>query len=192
MKGRESGMPSQDTWDKFFDAPAAVVRLLSPLRVPVGNVVEFGCGYGTFTIPAAMLAVGVVTALDIEPEMVAYVRAKARAAGLPHINAELRDFVEQGSGLDDESQAHAMIYNLLHIENPLHLLREAARNLRAGGSISVIHWRSDVPTPRGPPLAMRPTPEQCAEWLREAGFHSIATVELQDICPYHYGMIAVR
>ena len=31
-----------------------------------GDVVEFGCGYGTFTIPAAQLIEGKLIALDIE------------------------------------------------------------------------------------------------------------------------------
>jgi ribosomal protein L11 methylase PrmA len=35
-----------------------------------GNVVEFGCGYGTFTIAAARRASGIVDALDIDPSMV--------------------------------------------------------------------------------------------------------------------------
>lgn len=35
-----------------------------------GNVVEFGCGYGAFTIPVARRASGLVTALDTEAEAV--------------------------------------------------------------------------------------------------------------------------
>jgi hypothetical protein len=56
----------------------------------------------------------------------------------------------------------------------------------------VIHWRSDILTPRGPSLAIRPTPEQCAAWLVEAGFQAVQAVELEDICPYHFGLVAVR
>jgi SAM-dependent methyltransferase len=192
MKGRESGMPEEEAWDRFFDTRAVVERLLAPAPASLGDVVEFGCGYGTFTVPAARLARGVVTALDIEPEMAACVQRKAHRLGLANIRPRLRDFVEQGSGLDDASQCHAMIYNLLHLENPVDLLREAARNLRPGGGISVIHWRSDIATPRGPSLAIRPTAGQCSAWLAEAGFHSIQVVGLEDICPYHFGLIAVR
>ena len=50
---------------------------------PCGDVVEFGCGYGTFTIPTAQLTTGRVIALDIELEMVAETVRKAEAAGTP-------------------------------------------------------------------------------------------------------------
>lgn len=192
MRGRESGMPDEGAWDQFFNAPAAVERLLPLPGVSLGDVVEFGCGYGTFTIPVARLTDGVVAAFDIDPEMVACVQRKARDLRPANIRPTVRDFVELGSGLDDGTQSHAMIYNLLHLENPVDLLREAARNLRPGGRISVIHWRSDIPTPRGPSLTIRPTPQQCSKWLVQAGFHSLQAVELQDVCPYHFGIIAVR
>ena len=41
------------------------------LRDGVGDVAEFGCGYGTFTIPAGPRSRGTVYAYDIDPEMVA-------------------------------------------------------------------------------------------------------------------------
>jgi hypothetical protein len=91
-----------------------------------------------------------------------------------------------------QSQAHAMIYNLLHLGQSVSLLLEAHRVLRAGGTLPVIHWRSDIPTPRGPALAIRPTPDQCRAWMTEAGFHTIRDIDLQDCCPYHFGLIAQR
>ena len=47
MKGRESGMPVRWQWEEFFD-PQRVVDLLGCASLP-GDIVEFGCGYGTFT-----------------------------------------------------------------------------------------------------------------------------------------------
>ncbi len=185
-------MPEEAAWSSFFDAPAIIGRLLSPGSEPCENVVEFGCGYGTFTIPAAKLAKGIVSALDIDPGMVACVQRKALELGLDNLCVEQRDFVAQNSGLGDGTQCHAMIYNLLHLENPVALLREAARTLKPGGKISVIHWRSDIRTPRGPSLAIRPSPEQCSAWLLQAGFHVIQTVDLEDLCPYHFGLVATR
>jgi SAM-dependent methyltransferase len=185
-------MPEEAAWDKFFDARAVIGRLLPLVDGSIRNVLEFGCGYGTFTIPAAQCANGVVTALDIDADMVACVQRKASELRLVNLRAELRDFVAQGSGLSDSTQSHAMIYNLLHLEEPVELLREAIRNLEPGGMVSVIHWRSDIPTPRGPSLLIRPTPEQCSAWLIQAGFRSIHSVDIQDICPYHFGLTAIR
>ena len=191
MKGRESGMPEEAYWASFFDVEAAVDRLL-PEPDRAGDIVEFGCGYGTFTLPAARRVAGTVTALDIENEMVATVREKAEEARLHNVDTRLRDFVADGSGLPETSQRHAMIYNLLHLENPVGLLREAWRLLAAGASLSVIHWRSDIPTPRGPSLAIRPTPAQCRNWLTEAGFRQVTTVDLTAACPYHFGLLVWR
>jgi SAM-dependent methyltransferase len=191
MKGRESGMPDEDYWATFFDAEKGVARLLGEDDAS-GDIVEFGCGYGTFTFPAARYATGALTTFDIEPEMVDRVRQKASEAGLANIRAEVRDFVADGTGLPDGSQSHAMIYNILHLENPLALLAEARRVLRDGGKLSVMHWRSDIPTPRGPSLEIRPTPEQCRGWIEEAGFANVRRIDLEDCCRYHFALVASR
>jgi len=191
MKGRESGMPDEADWAGFFDPEAALDVLLGVEGV-AGDLVEFGCGYGTFTFPAASRTPGLVTALDIDPEMVAHVRNKAEKLGLPNVRADTRDFVAHGTGLGSGTQSHAMVFNLLHLEQPVALLQEVHRVLQTGGHVSIIHWRSDIATPRGPSLAIRPTPEQCRHWLHEAGFVDIALVDVQACCPYHFGMVARR
>lgn len=191
MKIRESGMPAETQWASFFDCEAVVEKLLGAARTS-GNVIEFGCGYGSFTAPTATHTRGLVTALDIDSAMIAIVREKAASLGLHNVRAVLRDFVADGSGVEAGSQAHAMIFNLLHLAQPVTLLREAHRTLRNGGVLSVMHWRSDIPTPRGPPLEIRPTPEQCRQWMRDAGFREIESVDLHDACPFHFGMVGRR
>ena len=51
MKVRESGMPPIEMWHTFFDPD----RILAAMEVTsaVHDAVDFGCGYGTFAIPAA-------------------------------------------------------------------------------------------------------------------------------------------
>src|SRR3990167_3810034 len=191
MKGRESGMPEEAYWQSFFDADGVLETLFSAGTM-AGDLVEFGCGYGTFTLPAARRTHGMVTALDIEPQLVDCVRRKAEAQGLSNVRAQVRDFVSQGTGLDTGSQAHAMIFNLLHLEQPQALLREAHRVLRDAGIVSIMHWRSDIPTPRGPSLDIRPRPEECQSWLQAAGFVNIELVNVQAFCPYHFALIARR
>lgn len=189
MKARESGMPEEAYWESFFDADAAM-KILFSVSGLAGHLVEFGCGYGTFTVPAAWHIQGIVTALDIDPLMVERVQQKTEMQGLSNVRAEVRDFVAAGSGLDSGTQDHALIFNLLHLEQPVALLREAHRVLHDRGRLFVMHWRSDIPTPRGPSLTIRPRPEQCQTWLEEAGFQHVEPVNLQSCCRYHFGLIA--
>ena len=190
-KARESGMPNEARWASFFDQEGALDRLLE-IGSEYANIVEYGCGYGTFTLPAARRTKGVVTAIDIEPELVAYVKKRADAVGQANVQAVVRDFIADGTGLADRSQSHAMIFNLLHLEDPLALLRQAKRVLQTGGTVSVMHWRGDIPTPRGPPLKIRPTPQQCRKWMIESGLANIRTINLQSCCPHHFGLIGSR
>lgn len=188
MKGRESGMPEADYWNTFFDAPGILKRLQV---APRGNesVVEFGGGYGTFTLPLARMTTGRIVALDIEPDLVTLLGQAARAAGLGNVEVVERDFVSHGSGLADGSIDHALLFNILHIENPVGLLREARRVLKPGGTAAVIHWRRDVDTPRGPSMHIRPSPEQCADWGRIAGFRQAQRVDPGDSAPWHFGLL---
>jgi tRNA G46 methylase TrmB len=51
MKLRESGMPEEAYWETLLDAPLILDRLGVDARLR--DVVELGCGYGTFAIPVA-------------------------------------------------------------------------------------------------------------------------------------------
>ncbi|MBS0208305.1 MAG: class I SAM-dependent methyltransferase [Planctomycetes bacterium] len=189
MKTRESGMPPEEAWAGFFDPKTTLEKL--GLTKDIRAVVDFGCGYGTFTIPAAKIIGGKVYALDIEPEMVAATNTKAAAADLDNVEAHHRDFVADGSGLPDSSMDYAMLFNILHAEERMTLLREAWRVLTVGGKLAVIHWNYDAHTPRGPTIGIRPRPEQCGAWAESAGFATLPP-GLIDLPPYHYGYVFER
>ncbi len=191
MKGRESGMPEEANWLAFYDADC-IVEKLECAKEKKESIAEFGSGYGTFTFPAAKRTSGVVHAFDIEPDLVALVQRRARDAGLVNVRAEVRDFVALGTGLPGGSVDHAMVYNLLHIEEPVRLLKEAYRILRPGGVVSIIHWKHDSSTPRGPSMSIRPRPGQCRTWAEAAGFVFMRYQDLSECCEYHYGLLLMR
>lgn len=185
MKTRESSMPDEERWKSFFDPMSTLESLeLSP---DSQQVVDMGCGYGTFSIPAAQRVAGMVYAVDIDPTMVAACQQKSEELQLTNITSYQRDFVADGTGLPDQSADYIMLFNILHAEKPGSLLQEAFRILTPGGKVGVLHWNYDDSTPRGPSMAIRPRPEQCQSWLIKAGFSLM--MPLVQLPPYHYGMV---
>ncbi len=188
MKIREGGMPDEGMWESFFDPDAILMEL--DIQRDCKTVVDFGSGYGTFTIPAAKKIAGVVYGLEIEDDLVAECSRKARSAGLTNVICQQRDLISMGTGLDDNTADYVMLFNILHTEQPLVVLREAFRILVPTGKVGVIHWNFDPSTPRGPSMDIRPQPEQCQEWIRTAGFKLIKPYI--DLPPYHYGMVGQK
>jgi SAM-dependent methyltransferase len=181
-------MPDEELWRSFFE-PDELLRRLE-LDSSSGDVVDLGCGYGTFAIPAAQVVTGVVHAVDEDPGMIAVTRRYAQDKGLTNVQVHRQDIIAQGTGLAAASVDYAMVFNILHGDAPHVLLCEALRVLRPGGKVGILHWRCDPHTPRGPSIAIRPKPEQCQQWATEVGF--AVHQPYLDLPPYHYGMVGTK
>ena len=156
MKARDSGMPDAQQWDSFFSPGRALSSLgLSGVH---HHAADFGCGYGTFTTPAAAIISGNIYGFDIDPAMVAATAGRAKSHGLTNVMTEVRDFLAKGTGLADASVDYVMAFNILHAENPQIILEEARRILTRNGILAVMHWIYDPTTPRGPRMEIRPKP----------------------------------
>ncbi|MGA2507496.1 MAG: class I SAM-dependent methyltransferase [Chitinispirillaceae bacterium] len=185
MKIIDSGMPVEELWSGFF-SPKEILNKMG-LTAKMKWIVDLGCGYGTFTIPAAIMLPGsIIYAIDIEKEMIETVQKKASEENLRNIVAVQRDFIAIGTKLADKSVDYVMLFNILHAENPVEILSETFRILKKGGKAGIIHWIFDSKTPRGPSLEIRPKPEQCKQWTKKAGFSIIG--ETISLPPYHYGI----
>jgi SAM-dependent methyltransferase len=185
MKLRDSGMPDRTYWESLLDVPLILDRL--GLGHAHGDVAELGCGYGTFTVPLAKRIRGQVHAYDIEPQMIEATRERAQTAGCANVRVVLRDVFDAGFDLDPASCDAVLLFNILHGERPVDLLREAARVLRPGGMVAVIHWRTDIETPRGPTADIRPSAAQVAAWAAETGV-LLADEDAVHLPPWHYGL----
>lgn len=188
MKIRDSGMPEEQYWESFFD-PGFIFSQLY-LNSNISDAAEFGSGYGTFTIPAAKIIKGKVYAFDIDPLVTERLKQRIALQKMNNINVLIRDFVNEGTGLQNNSVDYVMLFNILHAEDPLSLLKEAYRILRKGGYAGIIHWIYSESTPRGPSLNIRPKPEECISWVKESGFQN--TSEVISLPPYHYGIIGKK
>src|SRR3989339_526946 len=185
MKVRDSGMPEENLWNTFFDTEL----ILSELQVnsQINNLVEIGSGYGTFTIPASKRINGKVFAFYIEVGMINSLKEKASKFKIENVEAAQRDILSQSTGLEDSSVDYVMFFNILHHESPISFFDESYRILKPNGKIGIIHWRSDIPTPRGPDISIRPKPEQIIDWVDKNKFQ--INKEPFIIKPYHYGLI---
>jgi len=185
MKLRESGMPEETYWETLLNVPLILDRL--GVDGTLRDVVELGCGYGTFTLPVARRIAGVVEAIDIEAAMLERTRQRAREAGLTNIVCRQRDVLTNGFGGTPGARDACLLFNILHGEEPVRLLAEAAGTVRAGGLVLIVHWRFDPATPRGPVLDIRPRPEQILGWAAQTGVLEPDGPAL-DLPPWHYGL----
>jgi len=90
-------MPERDLWESLLDVPLILDRF--ELNSNVKDVAEWGCGYGTFSVPLASRVAGTVYAYDIDPQMVDYTLRRARGNGLNNLLAAVRDLSVEGFNL---------------------------------------------------------------------------------------------
>ncbi len=189
MKVRDSGMPEQDYWETLFDVPAILDRLGVDKRI--GSAVEIGCGYGTFTVPVAQRISGPLYTFDIEPAMIAATKRRLEASGTTNVSVAQRDVIAEGFGLAPGSVDAVLLFNILHADKPVELLRSSAELLSPQGRLLVILWRSDIPTPRGPDLSIRPRPEQVNAWAKETKMLT-QQGHAMTLPPWHFGLVLAR
>lgn len=185
MKLRESGMPEEAYWETLFDVPLILDRL--EIDAGLHDVVELGCGYGTFTLPVARRISGTIETVDVDPAMVDRTRGRAGVEGLRNIVCRLRDVAVDGFGGAPGSWDACLLFNILHCEQPVRVLAMAAHSVRPGGLVLVIHWRHDAATPRGPSMEIRPRPEQILDWAQQTNLLEPAGGVL-DLPPWHFGL----
>ncbi len=177
-------MPEEANWETLLDVPLILDRLSVDARLR--DVIELGCGYGTFTVPVARRISGTLTTCDIDAAMVERTRQRAAATEAYNVRYVVRDVLADGFGVEARGKDACLLFNILHCEEPVNLLAEAARVVRPDGAVLVIHWRYDPATPRGPSMKIRPKPEQIVSWAQQASLLE-AEGPMIELPPWHYG-----
>jgi ubiquinone/menaquinone biosynthesis C-methylase UbiE len=185
MKVRESGMPDEKTWNSFFQADLVLEEL--DVNSEVYDLVEIGFGYGTFSIPAAQKISGNLYGFDIDKKMLNALNHKLVKVNIHNVFLEQRDILAQKTNFRKSSVDYVMLYNILHHHSSIDFLDEAHRILKKNGKIGIIHWRTDITTPRGPDVKFRPNPEQLLQLVDKKKFR----IEKEPFIlkPYHYGFL---
>jgi ubiquinone/menaquinone biosynthesis C-methylase UbiE len=120
---------------KFRDLFQNPRRSLEKARLTKGMcVVDYGCGPGSFTIPAAELVghEGKVFAVDIHPLAISTVKQKASRKGLQNVETVLVRGYD--SGIEDSTIDRVLLIDTIHlIKDPDALFREIHRMLKPDG-----------------------------------------------------------
>jgi ubiquinone/menaquinone biosynthesis C-methylase UbiE len=180
---RHFDSPDRDAWQK----PAEVVRLLD-LR-PGQVVADIGAGTGYFLSywSKAVGGQGRVLALDVEPNMVEYMKRRARHAGWGNVEALV--VAPDDPGLPPGGVDRIVIVDTWHhIDDRPAYTAKLLRALRPGGSVVVVDFtlESDL----GPPAGHRLTPEQVEKELAAGGL--AAQIDRTETLPKQYVVRGTR
>lgn len=132
-------------WKEWLSEHSAEV--LETVGIRAGSVIaDFGCGSGSYAIPAAKLTgtSGKVYALDQDQKALEKVQAKAATAGLQHIETVLS--LSQSIDLVAGCVDLVLFHDVLHlIDQRATLFDSAYRTLKPGGRVSIhpMHVDSD-------------------------------------------------
>lgn len=116
MQLKESDMPEESEWKKYFPHPRDTLQALGLKRGM--TFADLGCGYGTFTIPAAEIVgkKGAVYAIDLDPLMIDRVLAKLRSKNLKNVRAIVGDMTSLASivSLPRHRVDFVLLSNVIH------------------------------------------------------------------------------
>lgn len=181
-----------DRWVAVFDAsgrdawqrPDAVIHAVGV--VPGMTVADLGAGTGYFSVrlAAAVGPDGRVLALDVEPNLVGYMKERAAKATLPQLVATL--IPSDDPKLPVRGVDLVLIVDTWHhIDDRLHYLPKLAAGLKAGGRVAVVDFKKGE-FPVGPPDAHKLTAEEVASEFRAAGWSEALR---WDELPYQYVLV---
>ncbi len=170
--------PDRERWQK----PDEVIKALK--LKPGQTVVDIGAGTGYFTrrFAKAVGPHGKAVGLDIEPSLVAYMRADAKRQGLS--NYEARLVKPDDPELSPNSADLIFFCDVLHhIDNRPVYLRSLIPALRPNGRVAVIDFKKRADTTIGPPPRYRISRKEMIDEFRKAGFELIVE---HRFLPYQY------
>ena len=117
----------------LFRKPERILRQMGLQRGQ--SMLDYGCGIGSFAIPAAKIVgnYGVIYALDIHPLAIRTVQQRVKKKEISNIKTILSS---RDTGLPDECVDTVLLYDVLQmISDKEELLKELHRVLKSGGTL---------------------------------------------------------
>lgn len=176
--------PTRDEWQK----PDAVVE---QMRIAPGSrVADIGAGTGYFLpyLNKAVGAKGQVLALDVEDNLVQYMKGRIQREGLTVTQAQKIGYDEPG--LSPASVDRVLIVDTWHhIENREDYSRKLAAGLKKNGEIHVVDFDPNADGGPGPGKKHRLPSDKVEKELQAAG---LKTRTERGKLPYQYTVIATK
>ena len=176
-------MPEKDQWESYF-SPLEIFKKFA-LDSNAGPILDFACGFGTFAIPLAKITKKQIYCVDINSDYLKLLQTSIEKNKINNVSVMNIDIFDKAFTLPEPMSA-ILLFNILHCENPQIIIKKLAKFLKKNGEIFVIHWRSDIETPRGPSLDIRPKPEEIITLMNSLGFEK--KFFDPEISSYHYGI----
>lgn len=169
--------PGRDAWQR----PDEIVRALE-LRTGAA-VADLGAGTGYFSkrLATAVGPDGVVFAVDVEPNLVAYLRARAEREKTPNVVPILAS--TSNPRLPPRSCDVVLVVDTYHhIDDRLTYFQRLRRVLRSGGRVAIVDWQKR-PLPVGPEMAHKLDRAVVVEEMKTSGYRLVGE---PDVLPYQY------
>lgn len=172
--------PARDAWQK----PDEIVRALA--LKPDAAVADIGAGTGYLAARLARaVPQGRVYAVDLEPDMVRHLSARAKREKLANLVAV------QGAADSPRLPGAVDLAILLdvyhHIDDRVRYFRALAEKLKTGGRIAVIDFLPDAPM--GPPRSGRVPAAEVQREMEGAGYR---LAQKHDFLQYQYFLVFAR
>jgi ubiquinone/menaquinone biosynthesis C-methylase UbiE len=174
-------IPDRDVWQRPD-------HIMDVLGIAEGSVVaDLGAGSGWFTVRLArrVRPTGRVFAEDIQPEMIEVIKRRVARENLQR-TVEFKLGTAEDLRLPENTLDAALIVDAYHeMDQPVQLLRSAARALKSDGRIGIVEFTKIGGGP-GPPMEERVDPERV---IREANAAGLRLVAQPSILRYQYMLV---
>jgi SAM-dependent methyltransferase len=188
-QGFHHSFGNAETWAKEFDDPARDAwqkpdDVLDALQLArTAYVADIGAGTGYFSARIAKrVPDGKVFAVDIEPDMLRYLRERAHRERLHALQAVQAS--ADSPNLPAPVDVALIVDTYHHIDDRVAYFSRLKSMLRPGGRLAIVDFKTDAP--EGPPPERRIPPEKVTVELEQAGYSLIAK---RDFLPRQYFLV---
>lgn len=189
MHTHDHSFKDASKWSKMFDDPKRDEwqkphQLIQTLALkPDAIVADIGAGTGYLSVRLAhMTPRGRIYGVDVEPDMIAYLRDRAAKSGLSNLVAVQAG--QEGIDLPEKVDMAVLLDVYHHIGDRASYFRRLKSQFKPNGRIAIIDFRLD--SPQGPPVSARLAPDRVRAEMAEAGYR---LVQDHSFLPHQYFLV---